>query len=82
MSARILLDTRNNVLKVERGPFVEQSGGRYAYVVSGGTAVRRPIQTGVSSLGEVEIVSGLQPGEKIVVSGADLFGDIERVSIN
>ena len=82
MSARILLDTRNNVLKVERGPFVEQSGGRYAYVVSGSTAVRRPIQTGVSSLGEVEIVSGLQPGEKIVVSGADLFGDIERVSIN
>lgn len=82
MSARILLDTRNNVLKVERGPFVEQSGGRYAYVVSGGTAVRRPIQTGVSSLGEVEIVSGLQPGEKIVVSGADLFGDNERVSIN
>ncbi len=82
MSARILLDTRNNVLKVERGPFIEQSGGRYAYVVSGGTAVRRPIQTGVSSLGEVEIVSGLQPGEKIVVSGADLFGDIERVSIN
>ncbi|HEX7991535.1 MAG TPA: efflux RND transporter periplasmic adaptor subunit [Stenotrophomonas sp.] len=82
MSARILLDTRNNVLKVERGPFVEQSGGRYAYVLSGSTAVRRPIQTGVSSLGEVEIVSGLQPGEKIVVSGADLFGDIERVSIN
>ena len=82
MSARILLDTRNNVLKVERGPFVEQSGGRYAYVVSGGTAVRRPIQTGVSSLGEVEIVSGLQPGEKVVVSGTDLFGDAERVSIN
>ncbi|WP_293714277.1 efflux RND transporter periplasmic adaptor subunit [Stenotrophomonas sp. UBA7606] len=82
MSARILLDTRNNVLKVERGPFVEQSGGRYAYVVSGSTAVRRPIQTGVSSLGEVEIVSGLQPGERIVVSGADLFGDNERVSIN
>lgn len=82
MSARILLDTRNNVLKVERGPFVEQSGGRYAYVLSGSTAVRRPIQTGVSSLGEVEILSGLQPGEKIVVSGADLFGDIERVSIN
>ncbi|MGE8280337.1 MAG: efflux RND transporter periplasmic adaptor subunit [Stenotrophomonas sp.] len=82
MSARILLDTRNNVLKVERGPFVEQSGGRYAYVVNGSTAVRRPIQTGVSSLGEVEIVSGLQAGDKIVVSGADLFGDNERVSIN
>ena len=67
---------------VERGPFVEQSGGRYAWVVSGSTASRRPVQFGVSSLGEVEIVSGLQPGEKVVVSGTDLFGDAERVSIN
>ena len=82
MSARILLDTRNNVLKVERGPFVEQSGGRYAWVVNGSTAERRPVQFGVSSLGEVEIVSGLKPGEKVVVSGTDLFGDAERVSIN
>jgi HlyD family secretion protein len=40
------------------------------------------VQFGVSSLGEVEIVSGLQPGEKVVVSGTDLFGDAERVSIN
>jgi len=82
MSARILLDTRRNVVKVERGPFVEQSGGRYAWVVNGSTAERRPVQFGVSSLGEVEIVSGLKPGEKVVVSGTDLFGDAERVSIN
>ena len=82
LSARIVLDTRRNVLVVERGPFLEQGGGRFAYVVDGSRAQRRPIQTGASSLGAVEIVSGLQPGEKIVVSGADLFGDIERVSIN
>ncbi|MCG8275549.1 efflux RND transporter periplasmic adaptor subunit [Stenotrophomonas sp. NLF4-10] len=82
MSARILLDTRKDVVKVERGPFVEQSGGRYAWVVNGSTASRRPVTFGVSSLGEVEIVEGLQPGEKVVVSGTDLFGDAERVSIN
>jgi len=82
MSTRILLDTRKDVLKVERGPFIEQSGGRYAYVLDGSTAVRRPVQLGVSSLGEVEVVSGVQPGDRIVVSGADLFGENERVSIN
>ncbi len=82
MSARVLLDTRKDVVKVERGPFVEQSGGRYAWVVNGSTATRRPVQFGVSSLGEVEILQGLQPGEKVIVSGTDLFGDVERVSIN
>jgi HlyD family secretion protein len=67
---------------VERGAFLEQDGGRFAYVVDGSRAQRRPIQTGTSSLGAVEIVSGLQPGEKIVVSGSDQFGDAERVTIH
>ncbi|MGL4693345.1 MAG: efflux RND transporter periplasmic adaptor subunit, partial [Stenotrophomonas maltophilia] len=74
MQARVLLDTRRNALKIERGPFVEQGNG-YAYVMDGSSAVRRPVKLGVSSLGEVEILSGLQPGDRVVVSGADLFGD-------
>ncbi|WP_242007464.1 efflux RND transporter periplasmic adaptor subunit [Luteimonas cucumeris] len=82
LNARIVLDTRRNALMVERGPFVDQSGGRYAYVVDGSSAVRRPIRTGVSSLGAVEILEGLQPGERIVVSGSDQFGDAERIKIN
>ena len=81
MQARVLLDTRRNALKIERGPFVEHGNG-YAYVMDGSSAVRRPVKLGVSSLGEVEILSGLQPGDRVVVSGADLFGDAERVSIN
>lgn len=82
LSARVLLGTRKNVLKVERGPFVEQSGGRYAYVVDGHSAVRRTVRLGLSSLGEVEILSGLQPGDRVVVSGSDLFSDAERVRIS
>src|SRR5690606_24092463 len=46
LSVRIVLGTRRNVLMVERGPFLEQLGGRFAYVVEGSTAVRRPIQAG------------------------------------
>lgn len=82
LSARILLDTRRNVLMVDRGPFLEQGGGTSAYVMDGDTAVKRPIRTGASSLGAVEIVSGAKEGDRIVVSGSDLFGDAERVVIN
>jgi len=81
MQSRIVLDTRRNVIKVERGPFVEQGNGQ-AYVMDGNTAIRRPVRLGVSSLGEVEILSGLRPGDRVVVSGAELFGDAESVSIN
>jgi HlyD family secretion protein len=81
MQSRVVLDTRRNVIKVERGPFVEQGNGQ-AYVMDGSTAIRRPVRLGVSSLGEVEILSGLRPGDRVVVSGAELFGDAETVSIN
>jgi HlyD family secretion protein len=81
MQSRVVLDTRRNVIKVERGPFVEQGNGQ-AYVMDGSTAIRRPVRLGVSSLGEVEILSGLRPGDRVVVSGADLFGDAETVSLN
>lgn len=80
LSARIVLDTRRNVLMVERGPFVEQGGG-VAYVMDGDTAVKRRIRTGVSSLDAVEILDGAKPGDRIVVSGADRFGDAERIRI-
>ncbi|MGY1519093.1 efflux RND transporter periplasmic adaptor subunit [Luteimonas sp. A482] len=82
LSARIVLDTRENVLMVERGPFLEQDGGRAAWVVDGSSAVRRPIQAGTSSLNAVEIVSGLREGERIVVSGTDQFANADRVRIS
>ncbi len=80
LSARIVLDTRQNVLKVERGPFVEQGAG-YAYVMEGDVAVRRRVRLGVASLSEVEVLEGVREGERIVVSGSDQFGDTERVRI-
>lgn len=82
LSARIMLDTRQDVLMVERGPFLEQDGGRSAWVVDDGIAVQRPIRAGVSSLNAVEILEGLQPGDRVVVSGADQFGDAERIRIS
>jgi HlyD family secretion protein len=82
LSARILLDTRRNVLQVERGPFLEQGGGNSAYVMDGSSAVKRDIRTGASSLNAVEILAGAKEGDRIVVSGADAFGDSQKVRIS
>ena len=82
LSARIVLDTRRNVLNIERGPFLEQGGGLSAYVMDGDIAVKRPLRTGVSSLGAVEILDGANVGDRIVVSGSDQFGDAERIRIS
>ncbi|HWI23542.1 MAG TPA: efflux RND transporter periplasmic adaptor subunit, partial [Lysobacter sp.] len=82
LSARIMLDTRRNVLKVERGPFLDEGGGRSAWVMDGDSASKRPIRAGASSLSEVEIIDGLKEGDRVVVSGSDQFGDAERIAIH
>lgn len=81
LTARILIEERADVLKVERGPFVESGGGNTAYFVEDGVAERRPIRTGAISLDAVELVAGAKAGDQIVVTGADAFGDAERVRI-
>lgn len=81
LSGRIFLDERPDVLMVERGPFVDNEGGRYAYVVRDGMALRQPIQIGATSVGEVEIVDGLSAGDRIVIAGTDRFAAAERVLI-
>lgn len=81
LTARILIEERPNVLKVERGPFLEAGGGNVAYVVVDGVAERRVIKAGAIGLDAVEILSGVQPGDQIVVAGTDAFGDAQRVRI-
>lgn len=81
LSARILIDERPDVLLVERGPSLDAGGGRDAYFVRDGVAERRPLLTGAVSLQSVELLSGASAGDRIVVSGADAFGDAERVRI-
>ncbi|WP_426287102.1 efflux RND transporter periplasmic adaptor subunit [Luteibacter sp. E-22] len=82
LSVRILLDKRDNILTVQRGSFVDESAGRYAYVVNDGMADRRDIRVGASSIDKVEILDGLKEGDKIVISGADTFGDAKHVAIS
>jgi len=71
VSVRIVLDQRDSTLKVERGAFAD--AGTFVYVVEGDMARKRPVQLGVMSMGEVEILSGLKEGEQIVVSSVEDF---------
>ena len=82
VTARVLIEDKPNVLMLPRGSFVENEGGRFAYVMEGDVAVRRPIQLGGTSVSAVEILSGLKPGDRVVIAGTDTFENAERISIN
>jgi HlyD family secretion protein len=82
VSARLLIEEKPNVVMLPRGPFVENEGGRFAYVMRDGVAVRTPVTLGATSVMAVEILSGLKVGDKVVIAGTDTFNNAARVSIN
>jgi len=80
LTVRVLLAEHNGVMMVQRGQFLDSGGGRIAYIVTDkGMAEKRLIETGARSLGAVEIVAGLQPGDEIVISNLDAFRSAETV---
>jgi HlyD family secretion protein len=82
VNARVLIEERPDVVLVPRGPFLEAHGGRFAYVVAAnGIAERRPIRIGATSVSAVEIIEGLEPGERIVIAGSDTFENADKVAI-
>jgi HlyD family secretion protein len=80
VNVRIVLDQRNNVLKVERGAFVD--AGSAVYRVQGDMASRQPVKLGPMSVGEVQILSGLNSGDEIIVSSVSEFGDAPEVHLS
>jgi HlyD family secretion protein len=79
VSARLVFESKKNVLKLPRGAFVEASGGRSAYVVYGGMATRRAITLGSVGASEVEIVSGLREGDRVILSDTSPFGNVNSL---
>jgi HlyD family secretion protein len=82
LSVRVLLDKRDNVLTVQRGSFVDESGGSYAYLVRDDIATKTPIRVGASSIDKVEILDGLKEGDRIVISATDRYTGATPVAIS
>ncbi|ALU45329.1 efflux RND transporter periplasmic adaptor subunit [Pseudoalteromonas rubra] len=80
LSARILLDHKEDVMKVRRGSFMN-AGGNVVYRIEGEVATRLDVRTGASSVNEVEILDGLKPGDQIIVSNYEQFEQAPLVQL-
>ena len=62
---------------IPRGTFYQKTGGKWIYVVNkeGNKAVKREIRIGRQNPQYYEVLEGLEPGEKVITSGYDNYGD-------
>ena len=79
VQVRIVMDSRDNVLMVQRGQFLDSGGGNVAYVVHDGIATRTTIRTGAASISQVEILDGLKEGDTIIISDTSGFDTAKTV---
>ena len=82
VSARIVLEEKDDALTVRRGPFFDAGAGRIAYLVRDGVAERRTIVPGSTSVERIEIMSGLAEGDRIVISSLSEFRQADRILLN
>ncbi len=70
-----------DAIKIPRGGFYQQTGGNWIYVVdpSGNQATKRSIRIGRQNIHNYEVLEGLEPGEKVIVSSYDAFGGKDRL---
>lgn len=78
---RLELGDSTEALLLPRGGFFSTTGGNWVYVLTDGgdEAVRRPIQLGRQNPQYFEVTEGLAPGDRVITSGYDTFGDADRL---
>jgi len=78
---RLQLSEASDAILVARGGFYQTTGGNWAYVLdkSGDFALKKTIRLGRQNPQYFEVLEGLQPGEKVITSSYDNFGDMERL---
>jgi len=80
---QIELGKPEKTVVIPRGDFYNVTGGRWIYRLneSGDKAVRVPITIGRQNPQQYEVLEGLQPGDRILISGYEKFGDAEQVML-
>jgi HlyD family secretion protein len=79
---KLNLSDQKQAITVARGGFYQSTGGQWVFVVNGNAAVKRQIKLGQQNSQVFEVIEGLKPGEKVITSSYDNYGDVEKLILN
>jgi HlyD family secretion protein len=83
IDTRLQLGGTATALMLPNGPFYQDTGGQWAFVLTpdGRYATRRKIELGRRNPEQVEVLQGLEPGERVIVSSYQGFQRVARVAL-
>jgi len=83
----IPLKIHKNTVLVRRSAIIDdreskELGSKYAFIVDKDKIIKRKVETGIAQGDTIEVVSGIQAGEKVVTAGQNLVKDGEIVKVS
>ena len=73
---------KEDVLHIDNGPYYSGPGTYELFVLNGGTLEKRKVRLGESNYQYVEVISGLEPGDRAVVSDMSRYRDKNKLKVS
>jgi len=69
---------------IPNGSFYQETGGNWIFVVSadGSEAIKRSVKLGRRNTEFIEVLDGLEPGEKVITSPYTSYVGMDRLALN
>jgi len=84
LQVRLTLGDNMDAVLIPNGAFYQETGGSWVFVVSpdGGEAVKRSVKLGRRNTNFIEVLDGLEPGEKVITSPYTSFVGMDRLNLD
>jgi HlyD family secretion protein len=77
----VVTSQSNGTLRVANGPAFTGKKKQFVYVIQDNTAYRREVETGLSNFDFIEIKSGLQSGDKVILTDMNDYEHLEEIAV-
>ncbi len=81
VKAEVIVAGKDSTIVISRDIILMRRNRKIVFVVERGTAIERPITTGLENPDEVEITDGLKVNDRVVVKGFETLGNRSKVKI-
>ena len=84
MQVRLTLGDNSDAVLIPNGSFYQETGGNWVFVVSadGTEAIRREVRLGRRNTDFIEVLDGLEPGERVITSPYTSYAGMDRLTLD
>jgi HlyD family secretion protein len=84
IQSKLTLGDAQQALLIPNGSFFQDTGGQWIFVVSpdGNTAIKRTVKLGRRNTRNIEVLDGLEAGERVITSPYSGFRDMDQLLLN